>query len=164
MLTHDHYGSDYSFTISQTDAAQTGMTDATYTGVDVAGTINTEAATGEGQALTGNSGESNIDGLMIQYTGSSTGAIGDIKLTQGVAEQMDTKLYYIIDNNDGYLGFKLESINTNIDDIEDDIEFKEDLLAKRMEIFTAKFIAMELFLNSMASLSGWLDGQIKSLK
>jgi flagellar hook-associated protein 2 len=163
VLSHNSYGSGYSFTVSQTDAAQTGITDNTYTGTDVAGTINSEAATGQGQVLTGNSGESNVDGLSIQYTGFTTGAIGDIKLTQGVAEQMNTKLYYITDSNDGYLGFKLDTIHDNIDGIEDNIDFKSNLLDKRMEILTKKFISMEIFLKTMSSLSSWLDGQINSL-
>ncbi len=58
VLTHDNYGSDYSFTISEDAAASgnklwTGGDQTVNNGVDVAGTINGEAATGSGQLLTG---------------------------------------------------------------------------------------------------------------
>jgi len=38
-------------------------------GLDVAGEINGEEASGKGQILTGNSGNSNTDGLAVRYTG-----------------------------------------------------------------------------------------------
>ena len=104
-----------------------------------------------------------MDGLQIQYTGTATGDVGTIKLTQGVADQMATTLHYIIDEHDGYVGFKTESINDLIEDTQKTIDFQEDLLEKRMEVLTAKFVTMETMLNTMSSISGWLDSQIKSL-
>ncbi|MGH9017721.1 MAG: flagellar filament capping protein FliD, partial [Acidimicrobiales bacterium] len=52
QLTSDDYGSQTSFTVSSTDssAGTTGLA-GTYTGTDVAGTINGVAATGQGQFL-----------------------------------------------------------------------------------------------------------------
>jgi len=164
VLTADHYGSGASFTVSQTDAAQTGITDGTYAGLDVAGTINGEAATGSGQVLTGDSGDANVDGMVIQYTGTATGNVGSITLTFGVAEQMNTQLYYITDSEDGYLNFKTDSINDQITNTNDNIDFKQDQIDKRMEILTQQFVQMEVFLNQMSSISSWLDGQIKSLR
>ena len=52
VLTNDSYGSSGSFTLTSTGL---GLTDETVTGVDVAGTIGGEAATGSGQVLTGTS-------------------------------------------------------------------------------------------------------------
>ena len=50
-------------------------------GVDVAGTINGEAATGSGQILTGDDGENNVDGLVMKYTGTAEGLdVGDVKI------------------------------------------------------------------------------------
>ncbi len=163
VLTHQHYGTERSFTISQTAPAETGLTDGTYAGLDVAGTINGEAATGSGQLLTGDTGTANVNGLALQYTGTATGSVGTLKLTLGVAEQMNTQLYYITDSNDGYVGFKTDSIRNYVDDLEEDIEFKDAQLAKRMEILRAKFVSMEIALNAMASISGWLNSQTQSL-
>lgn len=164
VLTADHYGSGESFTVSQTDAAQTGITDGTYAGVDVTGTINGEAATGSGQTLTGTAGDANVDGMVIQYTGSATGNVGSLTLTFGVAEQMDAQLYYITDSHDGYLGFKTESINDQIINTNDNIDFKQIQIDKRMEILTQQFVQMEIFLSQMSSISSWIEGQAKSLK
>ena len=45
------------------------MYDTIKNGLDVAGEINGEEGTGEGQVLTGNAGNSNTDGLAIRYNG-----------------------------------------------------------------------------------------------
>ena len=79
-----NYGSASGFTV--TANALLGFTDNTYSGLDVAGTINGEAATGSGQTLTGNSGTAHVDGLVLTYTGSATGGIGDLTFTLGVAD------------------------------------------------------------------------------
>ncbi|WP_218275347.1 hypothetical protein, partial [Pseudomonas sp. GP01-A4] len=54
-------------------------------GLDVQGTINGEPATGSGQFLPGNTGNAKTEGLQIQYTGATTGAVGSITFSQGVS-------------------------------------------------------------------------------
>ncbi len=164
VLTADNYGSSQSFTVSQTAAVQTGITDGTYAGLDVSGTINGEAATGSGQVLTGDSGDANVEGLSILYSGTTTGDVGSMTLTLGVAEQMKTQLYYMTDSQDGYLSFKTNSISDQITNTNDNIDFKETQIDKRMEMLTQQFVQMEVFLNQMSSVSSWLDGQTKAMK
>ena len=124
VLTHDNYGGNYSFDISE-DAATagnklwTGGDQTVNNGVDVAGTINGEAATGSGQLLTGNDGENNVDGLVIKYTGTAEGLdVGDIKLTLGTAELFDRVLFSITDSYEGYVAFKQDSLQDSIDGFE----------------------------------------------
>ncbi len=75
VITHDSYGSNYGFSITEAND-YSGITDGAYTGVDVAGTINGEAATGTGQLLTGDApgdGETtSIEGLTIKVTSTNT--------------------------------------------------------------------------------------------
>ena len=74
-LRHKEFGSEYSFKVSSTTAGlistQGDVYDTVENGLDVAGEINGEEATGVGQVLTGNAGNGNTDGLAIRYTGQA---------------------------------------------------------------------------------------------
>jgi len=168
VLTHDKYGSEYSFTISE-DAATpsnklwTGGDQTVNNGVDVSGTINGEAATGSGQTLKGNEGESNIEGLAIKYTGTAEGLdVGEIKLTLGTAALFDRVLFSIADSYEGYVAFKQNSLRNSIDSFETRIEEMEARLDLKMENMINKFVAMESALSVMQSQSQWLTGQINA--
>jgi len=168
VLTHDKYGSEYSFTISE-DAATpsnklwTGGDQTVNNGVDVSGTINGEAATGSGQILKGNEGESNIEGLAIKYTGTAEGLdVGEIKLTLGTAALFDRVLFSIADSYEGYVAFKQNSLRNSIDSFETRIEEMEARLDLKMENMINKFVAMESALSVMQSQSQWLTGQINA--
>jgi len=168
VLTHDSYGSDYSFTISESAAASgnklwTGGDQTVNNGVDVAGTINGGAATGLGQILTGDDGESNVDGLVIKYTGTAEGLdVGEIKLTLGTAELFDRVLFSITDSYEGYVAFKQDSLQDSIDSFETRIEEMEARLDLKMENMINRFVAMETALSVMQSQSQWLTGQINA--
>jgi len=168
VLTHDNYGSDYSFTISEDAAASgnklwTGGDQTVNNGVDVVGTINGEAATGSGQFLRGNDSENNVDGLVIKYTGTAEGLdVGKVKLTFGTAELFDRVLFNITDSYEGYVAFKQDSLQDSIDSFETKIEEMEARLDRKMENMINKFVAMETALSIMQSQSQWLTGQLNS--
>jgi len=163
VLKHNNYGTGNSFTISQANnLLWTGGDQTVDNGVDVAGTINGETATGKGQMLGGNSGEANIDGLSIKYTGTTTGEIGTVKLTLGVAELFDRKLFDITDQYEGYVGFKQKSLQDNIESYETQIDQMEDRLDRKMEMMINRFVVMETALAKIQSQSDWLAGQISA--
>jgi flagellar hook-associated protein 2 len=162
-LTHDSYGSDRTFTISETeDLLWTGGDQTVDNGQDIAGTINGEAATGSGQYLTGKEDEANVDGLAIKYTGTSTGDVGSIKLTLGTAELFDRALFNITDPIEGYIAFKQDSLEGSITDLETQIEELENRLALKMERMINRFVAMEIALSKIHNQSQWLTGQINA--
>lgn len=164
VLTTDNYGSSSSFTLSQTNDVVLGAAkDGTYAGVDIAGTINGEAATGSGQTLTGDSDDANVDGLVIQYTGASTGSVGTVTLTLGIAENFYKSLFYITDSYDGYVGFKQTSLQDNIDRLETRITDEESSLDRKMESMIKQFISMEMALSKLQSQSSWMTSQINAL-
>jgi flagellar hook-associated protein 2 len=167
-LTHDNYGSDYSFTISED--TDTGLWTGSQTtpvtvnnGVDVAGTIGGEAATGSGQILTGDDGETNVDGLVIKYSGTDEDVdVGTVTLTLGVAELFDRVLFGITDLYEGYLAFKQDSLQDSVNDLETQIEQMEARLDSKMERMINQFVAMEVVLSQLQSQSQWLTGQINA--
>ncbi|MBN2688595.1 MAG: flagellar hook protein, partial [Deltaproteobacteria bacterium] len=158
VLTHENYGSANSFTISAT--GNLGLTNDTFTGIDVAGTINGEAATGTGRTLTGDAGETNIAGLSVKYTGTEEGDAGTVRLTVGVAELFDRALFNITDPYDGYVAFKKDSLQTSIEDLETKIETMEAYLNRKLETMINRFVMMEMALNKIQSQSDWLSGEL----
>ncbi|MDI9639979.1 flagellar filament capping protein FliD [Kamptonema cortianum] len=134
------------------DNSGLGTTLAGYTaGLDVAGTINGEAATGSGQFLTGDTGNSNTAGLQIQYTGLTTGFVGSMIFNRGVASLMTHRLDSYTDSVDGLitsidktLTLQSEDIDERIASIELAIQLKEQSLRRR-------FAAMEAAISQLNS-------------
>ncbi|MBN1380239.1 MAG: flagellar filament capping protein FliD [Deltaproteobacteria bacterium] len=163
VINSNSYGSDFSFMIQQQNNLLWTSGDQTVdNGLDVAGTINGEAATGSGQILKGDSDEANIDGLSIKYTGTASGEVGTVKLTYGVGELYDRTLYYITDTIDGYVTYKQQSLQESIASFETQIEELEERLAKKSEQMINRFVLMELALQKIQSQSNWLANQLSA--
>jgi flagellar hook-associated protein 2 len=166
VLTQDSYGSGHTFTIQQQQGLLwSGGDPAVTSGVDVAGTINGEAATGTGQILKGNAGTVNIDGLSIRYTGAVPDADADagaIRLTFGVAELFDQALFNITDTFEGYVAFKQESLQTKITGYGTQIDEMEARLERKREMLTNQYVAMETALQKIQSQSAWLTAQTQA--
>jgi flagellar hook-associated protein 2 len=164
VLTHDNYGSDHTFTISETADLLWSGDQIVANGEDVAGTINGEAATGSGQVLTGDEGDTNVEGLAVLYSGTAENVdAGTVKLTVGTADIFSRSLYYITDAYDGYVDFKLDSLQDTIDDYETKIAAKEALLGQRQENMIKRFVVMETALSRIQSQSNWLQSQLDNL-
>ena len=168
VLTHDNYGSNYSVTLSENATSGnklwTGGDQTVNNGVDVAGTINGEAATGSGQVLTGDSGNNNVDGLVVKYTGTDENLdVGNVKLTIGAAELFSRVLYNITDSYDGYVAFKENSLQDNIDRLQTRMDEMEARLNQKQENMINQFVVMETAMSQIQSQSQWLSQQIDQL-
>ena len=162
VLTYDSYGTGNSFTIrQQNNLLWTGGDQTVDNGLDVAGTINGEAATGSGQTLKGNSGEASVDGLSIKYTGSAGGVdAGMVKLTFGVAELFERSLFSITDSLEGYVSYKQQSLQGNISRYETQIDEMEARLDLKRESLINRFVQMEMAMQRVQNQSNWLASQI----
>ena len=153
-------------------SASTGIINGSDSGVDVAGTINGEAATGSGRVLTGDAPATgkttSVEGLSVKVTltpdqlTSQGESQGNVKITMGVAEKFDRVLYDITDPIDGYVSFKQDSLQNSIDSFETQIEQMEARLDRKMEMMINKFVAMEVALSKIQNQSNWLTGQINA--
>ncbi len=78
-VVHKKYGSQFEFQVASSTAgvlsAQAGVITTTKNGVDIAGTINGEAARGMGQELIGGKG-TEVEGLQVAYFGRAGGDAG----------------------------------------------------------------------------------------
>ncbi len=157
VLTEATYGSGASFAIAETgDLLWSGDTTVD-NGADISGTINGEAAVGSGRNLTYN-------GVTVQYTGSASNQdVGTVNLAIGVSELIDRALFNITDSIDGYLAFKIDSLQQNITNYTTQIDEMEDFIDRKMENMTARFVRMETAISSLQTQSNWLSSQINSL-
>jgi flagellar hook-associated protein 2 len=161
-LIHNDYGSAQGFTLAQS-SNHLGLADAESVGVDVAGTINGEAATGKGQSLTGNSGENNIDGLVIRYTGSSTGSIGTVTFSKGFAESLERTLYGYTDPYTGFVDSKRDGLQLSIDSLTEQIERMTTRLDMKREMLINQFVGMEKAMSAIQNQGNWLSAQLGNM-
>ena len=170
VLTHDNYGSGDGFTT--TEANTLLGTVGTYTGDDVVGTINGEAATGTGQLLVGDappdsSSTTSVEGLAIKVTTSSLSSPpdekGKVKLTMGVGELMYRNVDSITDQFDGLLTIRMDGLQDIIDSMTKSIVASERRLAMETLKLNKTFVALELNLSKLQSTSSFLAQQLGQL-
>jgi flagellar hook-associated protein 2 len=118
-------------------------------------------ATGEGEYLTGTSGDAK--GLLVRYSGTATGNVGSLTLTFGVAELLNRSLYHITDSVDGLISNKTETIQKTITKMDENMAKMEDRLTQKMAVLERQFIAMETALSQFQTQSNWLTQQIDRL-
>ena len=100
-LRHQKFGSEQSFTVASNTSGllsqKPDVSDWIQTGVDVAGEINGEDATGRGQYLTAGPGATTAEGVQVRYTGGQAppgGFAGTLTFSQN-------SLVFQIGGNDG---------------------------------------------------------------
>ena len=167
-LTPDYAGGGSGLALGAFDQTtrremELGLINGAVTGVNVAGSIGGESATGSGQVLIGDDGNTNTDGLSVKYSGSVNDTdAGTITITLGVAELFYRTLYNITDPYEGYAAFKQTSLSNSIDIFETQIEQIEAQLDRKMEMMINSYVAMETAMSKIQSQSSWLSGQISA--
>ncbi len=155
-IEHNNYGAGSSFSIAQS-VNGLGITDGTFIGIDVAGTINGEAATGSGQMLLGTSG--NIDGLVALYSGTTTGSVGSFDLGMGIAASYDNLLDRFANPASGFFQGSIKASQDIIESMQlriDDLNFQ---LGKKRDALIKSFSAMETLNGRLNATSQWLTQQ-----
>jgi flagellar hook-associated protein 2 len=132
-------------------------------GLDVAGTINGEAATGAGQFLTGNSGNANTDGLQIQYTGSTTGTVGTMTVSMGIGASINTLISQFTDTVNGMLTTNDQALQAQIDDISSSIEALNARIVRKQQDLNRRFTAMEQAISAAQQQSSRLQSMLAQM-
>lgn len=150
QIVSKKYGSNGNFTaVSNITAGPdnsglgVGSLGASVTGVDVAGTINGEAATGSGQFLTGNSGNANTDGLQIQYTGTTTGAVGTLQFTKGIGPIYNDIANVFTDSVNGLLTASEKSLQDQYDFLQTEVDEQTASVNAKVADLKQKYAAMD---------------------
>lgn len=112
-------------------------------GLDVAGTINGEVATGKGQFLTGNTGNSTTEGIQIMYTGAATGAVGSLQMTQGIASIFSDRLDSYTVTKSGLFDSSTNALQSQYDDLDTRVTDLQARMTVKEASLRAKFLRME---------------------
>lgn len=132
-------------------------------GLDVMGTINGEAATGTGQILIGNAGNTKTDGLRLRITSATTGALGTISLYEGIADSAARNLNQIIDPVAGPIQGEEDSLTQRIKDLQAVIVKTQQEADDQTQTLKTKFNDLEATLGQLQSQSSYLASQIGAL-
>ena len=167
-LTANAYGAKAGFTISQ-NTGELGLTDGSYQGVDVAGTINGETATGDGRVMIGAFDSSSVSGLSVRVTltpeqlALQGGNQGTVKITQGVADQLRRTLKSVTDPFEGLVTARRSAIEKTIEVAQNQITALDARLALKRDTLSRQFTAMEKAVAEFNSLGAFLGSQLASL-
>jgi flagellar hook-associated protein 2 len=163
------YGSGGNFTVySSLEAAAdntgigVGSLGTVYQGVDVQGTINGEAATGNGQFLTGATTASNVKGVQIQYTGTALGLVGNVKFSRGVGEITKDLVSTMTDSVNGLITATDNGFTSQIDDIEDSIATMRERMTAKESLLRQQFLRMETAISELQQQSARLSSMQSS--
>lgn len=148
ILTSRLYGTPGNFSVvsdleAGSDNSGIGSETVIVSGLDVAGTINGEEATGSGQLLTGNAGNTTTDGLQIRVTGGSTGSRGFLLFSKGAATTIMQSLDAALDISGGLVTEGTRTLQQQIDDIDTRITSLTEALTRQQEVLRQRFRVME---------------------
>ena len=173
VIEHDNYGANYRFRVkSNLNQGAGGLdiggatmgTAATYTGVNVAGTINGEACTGSGRYLTGASGNATTDGLMIRVDATTSGSYGAVKVSQGIASRLQRYVETITNSKNGSVTVATKGIEKDITALSDEITRMEESIASYLEKLRSELLAMETAIAQAESMQTYITNQLKGLQ
>ncbi|MEP7382328.1 MAG: flagellar filament capping protein FliD [Gemmatimonadota bacterium] len=170
VITGSRFGTASSFTVAYTPGgtdgtAQLGIAAGSFGGTDVAGTIGGEVAVGSGQVLTAtppNVGNP-IDGLAISYTGTATGAVGDLTFTLGVGGM----LYNASDvfaRQDGTIFQQQQQLEKTINDLSTRADTLTQQIESRRAALVKQFSAMEAAISRIQSQGSAITSFVNSLQ
>lgn len=159
-LISSSYGSSSSIAVGGNGASNLFGTPTQTTGLDVAGTINGLAATGNGQLLTSSSGDS--AGLSVAIQGGAIGSRGTISYTQGLSALFNSQIAAMLGTH-GSLASETTQFNSNISDAQKQIDALNAKIAVDQTNLTNQYAQLDAMLGSMNSLSSYLTQQLARL-
>ncbi len=145
------------------DVAWDGATWESHQGVDIAGTIGGEAATGLGQQLTVPTTTPGVGGISVHVTAPGTGTLGTLTYTTGAAQRVSSALTRALDTLDGYLTSAEKANATRQQDLQKSIDAFEVRLTQRELRLRTYYSNLEVALSNLQQQSSWLAGQIAGL-
>ncbi len=173
VLTSNAYGSAQSFTVTSTAAGsgQTGLvssanTPETFSGTDVAGTIDGVTATGEGQVLSAPVNNSTLAGLSLLVTANgitSATNIGNYTYQPGISGG----LAYIANGGaapvTGSITTTISGIQNQISNLQQQYQSYTPMIQAEQNMLEQEFNNMEVQLGNFQNIGSYLAGQIKQL-
>jgi flagellar hook-associated protein 2 len=145
------------------DVAWDGSTYVNHQGTDVAGKIGGKDAEGSGQQLSVPFDDTEMGGIALMFTGTTTGALGTFTYEPGVAQRVATSLSHALDVVDGYITSTENSLKSRVKYIEDAVSSMERRLVAYQARLKKQFATLETTLSTLQSQSSWLASQVQAV-
>ena len=169
VITGSRFGAASTFTIAYTaggtdGSAQLGLAAGVYAGTDVAGTIGGELAIGSGQVLTAKPAiiGQPVDGLSTSYTGTATGAVGDLVFSLGISGMLFNAAD-LIAAPDGTIIQQQGALNKSITDLKSRADTVQHALDNKRAALIRQFTAMETAISRIQSQAASLISYLGAL-
>ena len=126
-------------------------------GQNIAGTIDGQTATGNGNVLTLNSTASQANGLQIRYSGSNPTASTSFTLTRGLGSLLESLTNSLMDPANGSLTVTENGLQTSIDSYAKKISDMQDNITRKMAAMTTEFQNMDTAVGQMKAMQSELS-------
>jgi flagellar hook-associated protein 2 len=172
QLVSTGYGSATQFSVSTTSTASgtLGLAgaggSATYSGTDVAGTINGVAATGVGQFLSAPASDPTLAGLSLQVTatGITTATnLGSLTYTPGLAQMLSTVSAQMSDPVHGAITQTVAGLQQQSVQLTPQIQMYQRIVNQQQQLLMAKYATMEATLGSLKNQSSALSSELAKI-
>ena len=165
-FTSGKFGSESNVSITSLEpgaASSLGLSVKTGTaGQDVAGTINGQAASGDGQVLYVNGGTDPASGLQVRITGGTTGNRGNINFIEGVGERTVNLVTRFL-GVDGALENRTNSLNRDLQNVAKERAKLETRIQSYQERLKAQFSSADSLIAQLNSTRDYVSQQLAAL-
>jgi len=128
----------------------------------VAGTIGGEAATGRGRSLTADDG-TDAAGLILTVSATSAGDQGLVRDSKGIGARLSSFASAVTDADYGTLTLASNSISSEIEAIDDEIERLSASVDRYIGQLQLDFARMEMQMAQSQNLLDWMTMQMDTL-
>ena len=161
QLDSADYGATATFSVATSGSDQLGLTTsgATYTGIDVVGTINGQTAVGSGQMLSLANPADPANGLVLQVTtpGITTAtSLGTVNYSPGFAQGLAHSAISAIAAPGGQIPTTIDGLKSTLANVANEIAQQKRLVATQQAMLTQEFSTMESVLSQLSSESKFL--------
>ncbi len=169
QLQSAEYGSAATFGVTASAGDQLGLTTSgpTYSGTDVEGTIDGQAATGSGQILALSDPSDPADGLVLQVTTpgvTSATPVGSVEYQPGMAQGLAHVAEQASLSSDGEIPVTIAGLQGTVKNLTSEIALQQQVVNTQQASLTQEFTNLEETLSRLNSESSFLtvSGQAQS--
>ena len=161
VFTSKSYGSTSQIAITANTTTSLGLNVGSgIAGKNVSGTINGQAATGNGQTLTSTAGDS--QGLSALINDNVIGDKGTVSFTNGIMGQLDNIMSGILNSTTGSFTIRTNSLQKGLTDIATQRTDLATRMTKYENDLLTRFNAMDTLVGKMKDTSNYLTQQFSS--
>ena len=133
------------------------------TGQNIAGTIDSYDATGQGNILTLNNAASGANGLAVSYTGTTVPAGATVTVNRGIASLIDGLVNTFTNPKNGTVTDEQNGLQGDISQLNQQIDTMQSNITMQINNLQTEFLNMDTTVASLDSMQSYLSYQLNAL-